>query len=150
MSQPHSPRALLGLQINAPAAVAKVKDYLPAPCECPYCASPVELVSNAVIYGKPYGWPLTYRCVKCWARVGCHPGTDIPLGTLADAATQKARMAAHDAFDPLWKSKGPGARGRAYRLLAKSLGLPVAHISWFDAPTCWRVVELCRSGTITL
>lgn len=150
MNLPRPTYILDGMTINAPEIVAKVRDALPSPCTCSYCGGRVDLVNNAVIYGKAYGWPLTYRCHDCKAKVGCHPGTDIPLGTLADAATQKARMAAHQAFDPIWKGKGPQARSRAYRALARAMNQPAAHISWFNRDDCEKVVELCRAGRITL
>ncbi len=36
-------------------------------------------------------WPWVYICEGCGSYVGMHPFTDIPLGTLADAATREAR-----------------------------------------------------------
>lgn len=65
----------------------------------------------------------------------------------ADAPTRLARQQAHAAFDPLWqRAKRRGARSRAYRWLARELGMPVeqCHIGWFDAATCARVIELSR------
>ncbi|ADV02232.1 zinc-finger-containing protein [Alicycliphilus denitrificans] len=140
------PSRFMGLPINAPEAIARVKDFLEPPERCHYCGRAVELVSNEVIYGRVFGWPLTYRCKGCRARVGCHPGTDLPLGTLADDATMRARRAAHDAFDPLWQGKGGKARSRAYQALAKAMGQTKAHISWMDAPACAKVVQICKAG----
>lgn len=89
------PSRFMGLPINAPEALARVKDFLEPPERCPCCGGAVELVSNEVFYKRVLGWPLTYRCMDCDARVGCHPGTDLPLGTLADEVTRRARRAAH-------------------------------------------------------
>lgn len=141
---------LFGRTVNTPEAVARVKnDRLPAPETCRYCTGEIELVSNAEFYGgREYGWPLAYRCKCCGARVGTHPGTDIPLGTLADKATIKARRDAHDAFDPLWKGKTTWHRSRAYQALAQAMGMRFGHISWMDEAECRRVVELCRSGAL--
>ena len=146
--QQHPQRTVLGLEVNAPAIVARVKDFLPIPTTCHFCDGEVHLVNNAQFYGgRQYGWPLAYACSGCGARVGCHPHTDIPLGTLADRRTMLARRAAHDAFDPLWQEQGPGSRTRAYKALTALLGKP-GHISWLDAEECVRVIELVAGGKI--
>ena len=143
------PYTLFGRQVNSKVALARVKHPLSAPTECRYCAGKVSLVNNAVFYGgTEYGWPLAYCCASCGARVGCHPETDVPLGTLADGPTMKARRAAHDAFDPLWRGKTPWHRKEAYRALARVMGLQTAHISHFDEHECDRVVKLCRAGAL--
>lgn len=140
---------LQGRRVNAPEAVRRVgEDRLDPPEVCPFCKGQVNLISNAEIYGQEYGWPLTYCCEECGARVGTHHGTDIPLGTLADEATQKARKEAHAAFDLLWRGKTPWHRAQAYRALSRAMGVRSAHISWFDANQCRRVVDLCRSGAL--
>lgn len=141
---------LFGRTVNPKVATDRVKHPLPAPTSCRLCSGEVTLVNNAVFYGKEYGWPLAYRCTECGARVGCHPDTDIPLGTLADEQTSKARREAHNAFDPLWQGKTPWHRQEAYRALARVMGVQVAHISHFDAKECHRVVELCRIGALVL
>lgn len=138
-----------GRRINDPEAVARVRDSLPVPTTCRFCSGHVELVNNAKFYGgREFGWPFAYACCACGARVGCHPGTDIPLGTLADKATMQARRAAHAAFDPLWQNKGAGARKRAYQALSKAMGKHAAHISWMDADECLTVVSLVNAGRI--
>lgn len=73
-----------------------------------------------------------------WARkqLAAPPGSELA----------KARIAAHAAFDPLWKS-GHFDRGVAYEWLASELGLPVAqtHMVLFDVATCQRVVDICMA-----
>lgn len=112
---------------------------------CPYCKRPAELVSGAVIYphrpdleGKRF-----HRCEPCRAWVGCHPGTTIPLGRLANDALRRAKRAAHEAFDPLWKNRHM-RRNAAYKWLAERLGIPpgFCHIGAFDEAECARVVEV--------
>ncbi len=144
------PYELFDRTVNLPEAVARVKGDLPeAPHTCRYCKGDVKLVNNAEFYrGREFGWPLAYSCSSCGARVGCHPGTDIPLGSLADADTMRARREAHDAFDRLWRGKGPQHRALAYRALARAMGVQFAHISWMDVPECKRVVSLCQSGAL--
>lgn len=108
---------------------------------CDYCGRQTDKVTGADIY--PHRPDLKskviYRCVPCKAHVGCHPGTDRPLGRLANADLRKAKMAAHAAFDP-------SARAEAYQWLAEALGISRddCHIGMFDVETCKRVVLLCR------
>lgn len=92
-----------------------------------------------------------YRC-PCGAAVSCHPGTGIPAGRPASGATRRLRYLAHEAFDPIWRgTRKVGvatghARKKAYRWLARELGIDPgeAHIGWFNAETCQRVIEICR------
>jgi len=136
--------------VNDLVAISRVTDVLSAPRDCRFCGAPVELVNNARFYGgREFGWPLAYAC-SCGARVGCHPGTDIPLGTLADKTTMAARKAAHKAFDPLWQNKEPGVRNKAYRALSDAMGIASAHISWMDSPECLKVVQLVLSGAVAV
>lgn len=126
------------------SAAARVKDRLPAPTNCRYCGSPVSMCNNLELYGRPYGdWPFGYFCGFCEAYVGCHPQTDIPLGTMATGVLRKDRSAAHQAFDPLWRSKKM-SRTEAYQKLADELGIPKSqcHISWFEAEECHKVIEI--------
>jgi hypothetical protein len=122
---------------------------------CPYCGKNSELVTGRDVYpGRQNLWdkPI-YRCAPCGAWVGCHPGTTRALGRLADAGLRRAKMAAHDAFDPLWR-KGPGGaaahfqtRATAYEWLSGQLGVPVrnCHIGMFDTVLCNRVADVCAA-----
>lgn len=62
------------------------------------------------------------------------------------SALAKARIAAHAAFDPLWKS-GQFSRGVAYEWLAGEMGLSVkdTHMILFDIEQCQRVVAICEA-----
>lgn len=122
----------------------------PKPQTCPYCGQPAALIENsAQLYrGKDYG-PI-YVCTPCDARVGCHPGTLVALGPLANAELRQARNAAHKAFDVLWKIKWSrtrdgASRSKAYAWLARELGIGQAqcHIAMFDLGQCARVVAIC-------
>lgn len=132
-------------------AVNRVKNPLPIPTSCRFCDGAVELVSNSEIYnGIEYGkWPYAYLCRNCDAYVGLHPNTAIPLGTLADADTRKARKECKPAFIALYR--GPSAifgRSEAYRWLADKLGIPVnaCHWGWFDSNQCQRAAAICRDA----
>lgn len=122
---------------------------------CPYCDQPAVLKSVTEVYGgRHFGDPdkKLYVCQPCDAYVGCHPGTEKPLGNLADAATRLARRKAHAAFDPLWQakqeregcSKGQ-ARGKGYAWLAGQMGIPpeYCHISWMDTEAAEQVAAIC-------
>lgn len=114
---------------------------------CDYCGRRAELVDSKVIYGKDFGHKC-YLCRPCLAYVGCHKGTDKPLGRLANAELREWKKRAHEAFDPLWKyGRFRGYRDAAYSWLAKRMGLPVeeTHIGMFDIDQCKRVVSICRN-----
>lgn len=68
------------------------------------------------------------------------------LAAPAGSELAQARIAAHSAFDPLWKS-GLFSRGVAYEWLAAQLGIPVAkcHMVLFDVAQCQRVVAICEA-----
>lgn len=119
---------------------------------CSYCGNKSELVDSERVYGRSYG--MMYLCANypvCDAYVGCHPGTDKPLGRLANAELREWKKKAHAAFDPLWRNRVQGRqqmkRSEAYAWLAKELGLERerTHIGMFDVLQCKQVVELCMN-----
>lgn len=105
---------------------------------CPYCG--VKAILRSGKFG--YFW-VCPEWPDCDAKVGCHPGTTTPLGTMANAELCEWRKKAHAAFDPLWKKKGR-ERSAAYKWLAEALGVKVAdcHIAMFDVDLCRRTVEV--------
>jgi len=119
---------------------------------CPYCEGEVKLVGGDVIY--PHRPDLFekrfWHCAPCQAYVGCHGNTDEPLGRLANAELRKAKMAAHRAFDPLWrefpKEERKGKRKGAYKWLAKALEIAPedCHIGMFSLERCREVIALCN------
>lgn len=122
---------------------------------CDYCRRPALRVTGAAMYrNRPdLADKVIWLCRPCDAWVGSHPGTDIPLGRLANAELRRAKMAAHAAFDPLWQARVAAgeskkkARNGAYEWLAGALGIPreTCHIGMMDAALCRRVVEVCRA-----
>ena len=93
------------------------------------------------LYAKPF-----WACLPCGAWVGCHPGTTKRVGRLANAETRRLKMAAHAAFDPLWKS-GRMSRTQAYAWLREQLGLAErdCHIGWVDDDNLRRVIDVCSA-----
>jgi hypothetical protein len=107
---------------------------------CDYCRRPAEfLPSSAPVYGRDYG-PV-WRCEPCGAWVGCHKGSDTPLGRLANKSLRAMKIRAHDAFDPIWRGTKT-KRGSAYAWLADQMGLDRkdCHIGMFNEDQCQLVV----------
>lgn len=124
---------------------------------CHYCLKPPKLVKGDVIYPyiKYFDDKQFYLCETCDAYVGCHIGTSKPLGRLADYDLRQAKMAAHAAFDPIWKEYDKeyggtysysNARKLGYSWLSRKLNVPYeeCHIDMFDVDMCNRVVMLCN------
>ncbi len=125
-----------------PRRIRKVENALPVPAKCNCCQGlKLGLVNNSVVYhGKSFGnWPWVYVCFSCWAHVGCHPKTAIPLGHLADQKTRNARKACKPYFISLYND-GMISRNQAYNYLSIKLGLTAAtcHFGQFDSDMCHR------------
>lgn len=116
---------------------------------CPYCGVFSKKVTGEVIYPhRPDLHHKTfYQCQPCDAYVGTHPGTDKPLGGLADATLRHYKSKVHQAFDPLWRT-GVFTRKEAYARLAFLMGLPVedCHIGMFTVEDCHKALELCKNN----
>lgn len=114
---------------------------------CPYCRRPAKLVGGAEVYPtrRDLFHKLFWACKPCEAWVGCHEGTDKPLGILANKKTREARIKAHAIFDKLWQS-GVMTRKEAYVWLSGMLGIPYqrCHISCFGKGLCKKVVRICN------
>jgi len=102
---------------------------------CSYCGKESIKSTGDIVY--PHREDLKdkifYECLPCEARVGCHNGTDKPLGSLANLELRRVRSAAHGFFDDLWR-KGHMSRNDAYIGLAFELNIPFkfAHIGQFN------------------
>jgi hypothetical protein len=74
-------------------------------------------------------WPFIWYCNDCGASVGCHVGTNEPLGPMALARIRLLRRLAHVAFDDVWLC-GFMSRARAKRWAKDKLNLATDfHIS---------------------
>ena len=112
---------------------------------CSYCGQLTKLVQGSKIYkvhNKPYSKKYFYHCQDCDAYVGCHRGTDKPLGTIANNRLRKLRKSCHDSFDKIWKNKHL-SRSKAYKWLASELNIPTkqCHIGMFDEEMCMIAIE---------
>ena len=79
-------------------------------------------------------------------RVGCHKGTNRPLGNVANEVLRLKRRETHQVFDALWKELGM-SRTQAYKWLANRMELSErnAHIGGFEMDQCQQVIELCKA-----
>ncbi|WP_086114089.1 zinc-finger-containing protein, partial [Xenorhabdus beddingii] len=104
-------------------AIQRVNDPLPIPTKCRYCCNPVEIAHHTEVFGRILSdrWPWLYVCWSCDARVGMHPKTNIPLGTLADYSTRIARRDGKQEFEEM-RHKRNLERTDAYQWLAWRLG----------------------------
>lgn len=118
--------------------------------KCPYCGNVVELIKRGFYKRPDLRDKPRWVCKPCGAHVGCHPGTFVPLGTLANAELRAARHAAHTAFDPLWK-EGNISRSQAYAWLSRKLRITVreCHIGYSSVEQCRRIVALCEISRVS-
>lgn len=125
---------------------------------CPYCGERVWLYKNSsFIFSKDYG--PHYVCIACDARVGCHPGTKIPLGTLANKELRDMRAEAHFFFDALWLEEAERtglskrtARTNWYTILSSILEVPIddCHMGFFDTTQCNQVIIWAKPRYLAL
>ena len=117
---------------------------------CDYCGGEARFVSGIHVYPHlPELWKKQFwLCRPCGAYVGCHAGTNKPLGRLANDELRRAKIAAHAAFDPFWKAQG-WKRNAAYRWLSEQLGIErsACHIGMFDESLCARIVALVEESS---
>ena len=108
---------------------------------CPYCGKDAALLDASAIYGAGIDAGLLWACRPCEAWVGCHKGTTRPKGGLAKKALRAARIRAHGAFDPIYRT-GLMDRSEAYAWLADHVGVDRrdCHIGMFDERQCELVV----------
>ena len=118
--------------------------------ECPYCGGESILVKGDSIY--PNGSDLHdlsfSQCAPCEAYVGCHKGSDRPMGRLANSKLRSLKSEAHSHFDPIWKY-GSMSRTRAYQWLAEKMGIEprFCHIGMMSEDQCKQVIKICIART---
>lgn len=96
-------------------------------------------------------------CWDCDAWVGCHEETGVPFGMVAKEDLRRARILAHEYFDPIFKSglvkilmpgfiKDTSWRQKSYIWLASQLSIPVdeCHIGMFDIDFCVKTAAICN------
>jgi len=108
---------------------------------CGYCGAEAVLRPLRDI-GKS-GDGMAYVCSNfpsCDAYVGCHPGTEEPMGTLARKRLRRLRVLCHAEFDPLWqKHQDQVTRSEAYEAAAVVMRMDGEfHIGRLDESACER------------
>ena len=116
---------------------------------CPYCENESKKCTGLEIFPerKDLMDKIFYRCISCDAHVGCHPGTDKPLGSLADSNLRSLRSKLHSIFDPLWKEGIWGTRRQAYLKLSYLLGIELneCHIGKFNVDQCKKAMIIIET-----
>lgn len=118
------------------------------PKKCNLCGGEVEFISNARIYGRPYGSGKCYRCKSCGAFVGTHEQRPrVAFGILADKDMREMKKKCHALFDPMWK-RGGMKRYKCYKWLAERLGIPVkeCHFGYFGMDMLNRAYEILKEN----
>lgn len=123
---------------------------------CPYCNQKARLVSGRELPFSAAARPSRrfWLCEPCQAWVGCHKGNNAkPMGTPAKARLRRLRQDAHNAFDPLWKSKckidgisRSKGRSEAYKWLAGMMNIQEkqCHIGYFNEAQCVQVLNISK------
>lgn len=111
---------------------------------CPYCGSTAILRSADGIYLNNHKNTMLYVCKKypvCDSYVRVHPGTDIPMGTMANGRLRRLRTEAHWKFNQLY-ARGLMTKSDAYQWLADITSAPLseAHIGLFGEYYCNKVI----------
>lgn len=124
---------------------SKNKGYNYSTMRCPYCGASVKFVSADGIYKDNKNQTMLYvcsNCPKCDAYVRALPGTNIPVGTMANQKLRVLRETAHTYFDRLHRS-GIMTKEEAYYWLANLIQAPLgkAHIGYLGEYYCKVVME---------
>ena len=124
---------------------------------CIYCKGETEMVDSTEVYTFPHdSYGNMYVCRPCKAHVGCHPGTDQALGTVAKKPLRDLRRETHnDWFNPLWMAKmAQGftkiqARRAAYKWVTEVLKIErvEAHVVYFTEAQCLALIHECKKWT---
>ncbi len=102
------------------------------PTICRYCGGVIRLVPAQKIYGAStdrlgLAGENIYLCQNCNARVGCHKGTNRPLGNVANEVLRLKRRETHQVFDQYWQGSGL-SRNVLYQRPAGETGLPMVFL----------------------
>ena len=112
---------------------------------CPYCGASVVFRSAEGIYKQDTYKTMLFVCrnyPKCDAYVRVHPGTQTPVGTMANGKLRAMRNTAHHYFDMIHKS-GIMTKNEAYQWLAYKVCAPLsqAHIGFMGEYYCQQVID---------
>lgn len=117
---------------------------------CLHCGEASRLTGGREVY--PHRPDLRskkfWKCDRCDASCGCHPGGVQPLGFPANKETRQARMKLHNQrLDPLWRTvprkQRNRTRGTLYAYMADCMGIPreKTHTGMFTIEQCRKAWE---------
>ncbi len=114
---------------------------------CPHCGAIAVLRPASEIYHDPERTDRLYVCSnypRCESYVSTYPGTNVPMGTLANGDLRNLRIKAHRKFDAVWKSRIM-SRENAYRWISEMFSIPLrdAHIAMFGEYRCRELIREC-------
>lgn len=85
-----------------------------------------------------------WKCETCSNFVGCHPGTNNPLGCIATPEIVNARKKIHEKLDPLWKDGGI-KRGQAYAFISHRIGKQYHTGEIRSIEEAWEIYRIVKS-----
>lgn len=123
----------------------KHNGFNPSTIRCCYCGSSVTLRSAEGIVPQCKPGTMLYVCRNypaCDSYVKVHPGTKLPMGSLANRELRTLRQKAHFHFNQLYET-GFMSREEAYEWLSAVLNLPMgkAHIGLLGQYYCQQVID---------
>jgi hypothetical protein len=131
--------------------MARRKRKPQGPLYCCGCAAmvPVRLTTGAEIYPRRSDlFAKQFWICACGAYVGCHKGTEKPLGNLPTEELRRARNHIHALLDPLWRSRRI-ARGDLYARISARIDKPYHTGEVLDIEEARRIyrigLEIARS-----
>ena len=112
---------------------------------CPECGKAAVLKKRKIFTGNNADNEWVWVCTdypECDMYVGCHPGTFMTLGTLANDRLRALRWRVHKSIDILWKS-GKMNRDEVYEELAIILDIEPskAHVGKMTKEQCEKVID---------
>lgn len=91
-------------------------------CHCQINVDAIKLTGKDVYPHRNDLYHLVlWGCPNCYNHVGCHRGTDTPLGSIPTRQLRGIRKDLHKFLDPLWQSK-KFTRTEVYFMLTRDLG----------------------------
>lgn len=122
---------------------------MPRRVTCPYCGLAAVLREDSYVHGGNGMGKYLYVCKNypdCNAYVGVHPGTKIPMGTLADSELRNKRIKAHKMLMAICEN-GLMTKKEAYRWIETMFGIDSseAHIAKFSDYRCEELMKNCRN-----
>ncbi|MBQ0113401.1 MAG: hypothetical protein KBT03_09750 [Bacteroidales bacterium] len=107
-------------------------------CQCKENVNAKLVKGNVVYQNRPDLDCLNfYQCERCKNFVGCHKGTENPLGCIPTKEIKNARKFIHALIDPILQG-GFIKRKKLYKLISENLGIKQYHTGWT------RTIEECR------